>query len=174
MRNAILTAGLIALTATPALSEIVIKDAYARAASPAAKAGAAFMVIENTGDTDDRLADARSDIAMKVELHTHKADDAGVMQMLHVPEGFVIPAHGSHALARGGDHVMFMGLKGPMVDGETVPVTLVFDDAGEVTLEIPVDLNRKAGAMEHGHMDHGEMDHGDMDHSGHDMDTSGN
>jgi copper(I)-binding protein len=46
-------------------------------------------------------------------------------------------------LARGGDHVMFMGLNEPFADGDTVAVTLVFEHAGEVAVEIPVDLNRK-------------------------------
>ncbi|MEO1154600.1 MAG: copper chaperone PCu(A)C, partial [Pseudomonadota bacterium] len=42
-----------------------------------------------------------------------------------------------------GDHVMFMGLTGPFVDGETVEVTLTFEQAGDITVDIPVDLNRR-------------------------------
>ena len=47
-------------------------------------------------------------------------------------------------LKRGGDHVMFMGLTGPMNDGESVTVTLQFEKAGEITMDIPVDLKRGA------------------------------
>lgn len=171
-----LTAALLALSTLPASAEIVITDAYARAASPMAKSGAAFMVIENTDDQDDRLISVQSDVAMKVELHTHIASDQGVMQMRHVPEGFVIPAHGQHALARGGDHVMLMGLKGALAQGDTVSVTLTFDRAGEITVEVPVDYERQdmmeMGAMDHSNMDHGSMDQGamdqgEMDHSNH-------
>ncbi len=156
----LLAAGAAALFTLPAFadSKIMVKDAYARASGMMATAGAAFMQIENHGDEDDQLIDARSAIAKKVELHTHEIDDQGVAKMLHVPEGFTIPAGGMHALARGGDHVMFMGLNDKMADGKMVTVTLVFEKAGEVTIEVPVDLQRKA--MEGGEM---KMDHGNMD-----------
>ena len=64
------------------------------------------------------------------------------MRMRHVEDGFDIPAGETYALERGGDHVMFMGLTRPMLDGEIVEVILVFEKAGEVTAEIPVDLDR--------------------------------
>ena len=122
---------------------IVVEDAYARASTPTAKSGAAFMVLMNASDLDDRLVAAKSDVAARVELHTHREIADGVMKMMEVEEGFAIPAGGSHMLARGGDHVMFMGLNEPFADGDTVAVTLVFEHAGEVAVEIPVDLNRK-------------------------------
>lgn len=122
---------------------IVVEDAYARASTPTAKSGAAFMVLMNTSDQDDRLVAAKSDVAARVELHTHREIADGVMKMMEVEEGFAIPAGGTHMLARGGDHVMFMGLNEPFADGDTVAVTLVFEHAGEVAVEIPVDLNRK-------------------------------
>jgi copper(I)-binding protein len=80
-------------------------------------------------------------------LHTHKANADGMMQMLHVPEGFVIPAGAEHALARGGDHVMFMGLNTKPAEGDLVPLTLVFEKAGEMQIMVPVDMNRKDGGM---------------------------
>lgn len=150
----------VALTlAMPAFAEISVSDPYARAAGPTAKAGAAFMIIENSGAEDDRLIAASSDIAARVELHTHKDMGEGVMKMMEVEEGFVVPAEGSHALARGGDHVMFMGLTRPMNQGDTVTVTLTFERAGDIVVEVPVDLERgpmsggghAAGQMKMGH-----------------------
>ena len=74
-----------------------------------------------------------------------------VMQMMEVEGGFTIPAGGSHALMRGGDHVMLMGLKGPMTDGEAVTITLTFEKAGDIELEVPIDLKRKPKhKMKHG------------------------
>lgn len=147
-----LMAGAVALAlSTPAFADIVIHDAYARSSGPMARSGAAFMVIENTGDADDRLIAAASDKAKRVELHTHKDMGNGIMKMMEVKEGYVVPAGGSHALARGGDHVMLMGLTSAMVQGEAVTVTLTFEKAGEMVVEIPVDLNRKPGhGMGHG------------------------
>ncbi|GGE19530.1 hypothetical protein GCM10011360_05350 [Primorskyibacter flagellatus] len=135
-------------------AEIVINDAYARSSGPAAMAGAAFMEIVNTGAEDDRLVAVRSDAAKKVELHTHIAGDGGVMKMREVEGGFPVPAGGHALLARGGDHVMFMGLAGPFEQGGTVPVILVFEKAGEIAVEIPVDLERQERAMDHSKMKH--------------------
>ncbi|MBK1635173.1 copper chaperone PCu(A)C [Rhodovulum adriaticum] len=142
--------GLIALgLAGPALAgEIAITDPYARASTMMSKSGAAFMVIENAGTQDDRLVAATSDVAAKVELHTHEEDANGVMRMVEVEEGFAIPAGGQHVLARGGDHVMFLGLTRPLEQGDMVSVTLTFEKAGEMVVEVPVDLERgAAGAM---------------------------
>ena len=124
-----------------AADTITVTDAYARF-MPGAMAGAAFMQIGNHGDAPDRLVGVASGIAERVELHTHKASSDGVMQMMHVPEGFEIPAGGSHALARGGDHVMFMGLTERPAEGAVVSVVLTFERAGEMTVEIPVDNAR--------------------------------
>ena len=138
------------LLAVPALAgDITVSDAYARASSPVAKSGAAFMTLRNAGDTDDRLVGVSSEAAAKVELHTHKDDGNGVMQMLHVEEGFVVPAGGMHMLERGGDHVMLMGLTGPMSQGDTVTLTLTFENAGDMVVDVPVDLERQPAAHSH-------------------------
>ena len=160
-----LLAGVAALSfALPAFADgIMIHDAYARASSGMAMSGAAFMEIMNQTDTDDRLIAARSDVAARVELHTHLEDGDGVMRMVEVEEGFAIPAGETHALARGGDHVMFMGLTQPFEHGEEIEVTLVFEQAGEITVMIPIDLERMpamGGQMGHGAMGHGG--HGNM------------
>ncbi len=153
-----------ALFATPALADdVTVTDAYMRVASPVAQSAAAFMVIENTGAAGDRLVAARSDAAERVELHTH-IEDGDVMRMRQVEDGFEIPAGGSHALARGGDHVMFMGLARPLEQGDTVDVTLEFEQAGTVDLTVAVNPDGS------GHGGHGQMHgdgHGHMSGDGH-------
>ena len=126
---------------------ITISDAYARSVGAMARSGAVFFVIENAAAAPDRLVGVRSDAAARVELHTHMEADGGVMRMVEVEEGFAVPASGTHRLQRGGDHVMFMGLTNGWTDGETVPLTLVFENAGEITIEVPVDLSRAEEAM---------------------------
>ncbi len=133
-------------------SMIMVDDPYVRVSSKSAKSGAAFMSLMNHGDENDQLIDARSDVAKRVELHTHMENADGVMKMMHVPEGFSVPAGESHMLMRGGDHVMLMGLNQKLEHGDVVKVTLVFEKAGEVVVEVPVDLERKPM---HGKMDHG-------------------
>jgi len=141
---------------TPALADIMVMDGYARSSGPLAKSGAAFMLIHNTGDSDDHLISVTSDAAKRVELHTHLENEMGVMKMLHVEDGFVILSGAKTFLERGGKHVMFMGLNAPFIDGENVTFTLLFRDAGEITVTVPVDLNRAP-----------ESTMGDMDHSDH-------
>ena len=131
------------LIASPTFAaDIMIMDPYARASSPSAKAGAAFMMIHNHG-ASDRLIDVTSPAAKRVQLHTHLEDDNGIMKMMHVEEGFELPENGMLSLARGGHHVMFMGLTEPFEQDAMVPVTLIFEKAGEVEIEIPVDLERQ-------------------------------
>ena len=124
-----------------AANGIEITDAYARSAGAMARAGAAFMAVTNTTDSDDRMIDALSDISARVELHTHIVTD-GVARMTRLEDGIPIPAGETVNLERGGLHVMFMGLNGGMEEGETVDVTLVFQNAGEIPVAIPVDLVR--------------------------------
>ena len=153
-----LIAGAVALASVlPAFAEITIEDAYARSASPTAKSGAAFMMIHNSGEVD-RLVGVSSDAAARTELHTHLEGENGVMRMVHVEEGFELPADGMIAMQRGGKHVMLMGLNAPMEQGATVTVTLTFEKAGDVVVEVPVDVERQDhGGMNHGH---GGMNHG--------------
>jgi copper(I)-binding protein len=129
---------------------ITVSDAYARSVGAMARTGAVFLVIGNNGETPDRLVGARSDAAARVELHTHVAAEGGIMRMVEVEEGCEVPAGGSHALQRGGDHVMFLGLTAGWNDGDTIPLVLVFEQAGEIAIDVPVDLTRGDGAMTHG------------------------
>lgn len=143
--------------AMPAFAgDIMVQDPYVRTSTAMSKSGAAFMVLMNQGAEDDRLIGASSDVAQRVELHTHKEGANGVMQMVEVEEGFPVPAGGMHALARGGDHVMFMGLNRSLAQGDIVTLTLTFEKAGEMTVEVPVDLERKPGGMKM-NMQNGQM-----------------
>ena len=130
--------------ALPALAaDIMVQDPYARSSAMMATSGAAFMQIMNHSDADDRLIGAASPAADMVQLHTHKEDDNGVMRMIHVEEGFALAAGETLMLARGGKHVMFMGIKEPFEQGAVIPLTLTFEKAGEINVDVPVDLERK-------------------------------
>lgn len=157
--KSILLGAALSLFTLPALAEIVIDAPYARSSSPSAQVGAAFMVIKNTGDEDDRLISASTEAARRVELHTHVMTD-GIAKMMEVPEGFVIPANGETLLERGGYHVMMMGLTAPFVQDETITINLTFEKAGVVALEVPIDSQRMGGGMDMGNMNHGGMNMG--------------
>jgi periplasmic copper chaperone A len=152
MRMRTLCAAFAALLALPALAQNgpQIVDPYARV-SPSGS-GAVFLVIQNHSANDDRLLSATSDVADRVELHTHTTDGNGVMQMIEVSEGFDIAAESTRALERGSDHIMLMGLNRTLKDGDTFDLTLTFERGEAVTVTVPVDNARKPGG--HG-MNHG-------------------
>jgi copper(I)-binding protein len=142
-------ATLVTLAAGPLWAgDITVDDAYARASRPGAPTGAMFMTIRNSGETADRLVGAASPVAQMVELHTH-IEDQGVMRMRPVEGGIEIAPGGTHLLQRGGDHVMLMGVTGALENGDVVPLTLSFETAGEITVEVVVDNDRQQG-MAHG------------------------
>jgi copper(I)-binding protein len=132
------------LLATPSLAHdyklgaLEIGQPWARATPPSAPAGGGFLKITNTGSTPDRLVSASSPAAELVQVHEMKMD-GNVMRMREVEKGLEIPAGGSVTLAPGGFHLMMMGLKGPLKQGASVPVTLVFEKAGRVEVEMTVE-----------------------------------
>lgn len=152
-KSTILAAVAASAFALPAFAaDIMVQDPYARSSAMMATSGAAFMQIMNHGETDDRLIGAASPVAEMVQLHTHKEDENGVMRMLHVEEGFPVAAGETLMLARGGNHVMFMGITEPFEQGDTIPLTLTFEKAGDITVEVPVDLERQPiHGMKHQH-----------------------
>ncbi|MHA1599055.1 MAG: copper chaperone PCu(A)C [Alphaproteobacteria bacterium] len=166
--NTLLAACLAAFTLAPMVAsaaDISIYKPWARASSKMAKSAAAFMTIHNGGDRADKLIAVESAIANRTEVHESYMEK-NIMMMRHVP-GIGIPADGDVTLKPGNFHVMFMGLNKPLVVGTSFPLTLVFDKAGKITIDVHV---VKAGAMKAmgdmggmggmGGMDHSKMKHG--------------
>jgi periplasmic copper chaperone A len=135
------------------VGSLMITDAWARGTP---RSGGAFLTIHNLGAADE-LIDVRADLARKVQLHRTVSEN-GIMKMKHV-SGLPVPAHGMATLKPGSYHVMMMGLNKPMKPGQTFPLTLVFKQAGEVTVQVDI---MKMGATQ-GHDKGHKMDH-KMDH----------
>lgn len=115
---------------------LTISGAYARSTNP--KVGAVFMAIGNSGASDCVLTGvAAPEVTDKAELHTHQEKD-GVMSMVRI-ESVTIPAGGSHALQRGGDHIMMMGTRTALKDGDEIALMLDFGECGQVQATVPVD-----------------------------------
>jgi len=113
------------------------------------------MAIVNNGTEAERLIGIESDIAARNEVHESKVDAAGVGTMVHV-DAVEIPPGQNVNLEHGGYHVMFMGLKGPLTEGEMHKATLIFERAGRVEVEFQIDPPLGEGKG-HGHS---KMDHG--------------
>lgn len=139
-----------------------VHGAYARATP---QAGAIYFMIHNHTDTEDAIISVSTDVADKAELHSQAEDANGVMQMRALPDGLPLPPGEMVELSRGGNHIMLMGLKKSLADGEAFNVTLRFASAAPVEVKVTVDNARKADAGMEG-MDHDAMphDHGEMHH----------
>ena len=115
--------------------DLAVQQPWTRAAGQGAT-GAGFMAISNRGAAADRLLSASSPAARAMEMHT-MVRDGEVMRMRAV-EAIPVPAGETVALRPGGLHLMLVGLSRPLREGETVPVTLRFERAGEVQVELSV------------------------------------
>lgn len=139
----LLALGLLA-TATAAqahdytLGALKIGHPWARATAATAPAGGGFLVVTNTGTTPDRLISARSPAAGLVQIHEMKMEGT-VMRMRELEKGLEIPAGATVTLAPGGFHLMMMGLKEPLAQGTKVPLTLVFEKAGKIEVDLAVE-----------------------------------
>ena len=118
------------------LNSLRIVDPHAQATPPGARSGGAYLTIENHGRDNDQLIRAASPVAASTELHTMRME-GDVMRMRAVTS-IGIPAGSTMSLAPGGYHVMFVGLKKPLVAGVPVPLTLTFEKAGTIEVEVAV------------------------------------
>ncbi|MCB5911556.1 copper chaperone PCu(A)C [Streptomyces pinistramenti] len=136
------TATALALTAASALAlagcdsadsgpELKVTGAYMPQPVTQKMAGA-FLVVENTGGTDDKLTSVTSDLADDVSIH--KTTGNKMEQVNSLP----IPAHEELTLSRGGNHLMFMGLKKKPSAGDKITVELHFGTSDPVKVEVPV------------------------------------
>jgi copper(I)-binding protein len=125
------------------LGDLVISGAVARASIGNAPTSAAYMTITTSGEPD-RLVAAASPAAQAVELHT-SLQEGGVSKMQRVDAVPVAPGAPAE-LAPGGHHLMLIGLAAPLEEGTTVPLTLTFEGAGEITVDVPVSKDIAAHA----------------------------
>ena len=123
-----------------------------RSTPPSAPVSAGYMTITNHGSEADRLVGGSAAFAARVEVHDMKLD-GDVMKMHKLNGGLEIPAGGSVTLKPGGLHIMFMKLTERMHAGDKHAVTLVFEKAGTVELELPVKQ------IKGGHKHSGKHDH---------------
>lgn len=118
------------------LGDLKIIHPWARATVPGQANGGAYLQIDNTGAAD-RLISAQVDVAGATELH-QMSMDGEVMRMQKLENGIDLPAKQKVELKPGGLHIMLLGLKAPLKEGDKLPLRLKFEKAGEITVEIHV------------------------------------
>ena len=128
---AVLTA---AVLPSHAFADVSVDGAWVRGTVSQQKATGAFMTLKSNKTT--QLISAASPVAEVVEVH-EMVMDGNMMKMRALPK-LDIPANTPVELKPGSYHIMLMGLKKPLVDGEKVPLTLSFENAAKQkeTLEV--------------------------------------
>ena len=122
----------------PALGQpagVTVTEAWSRATAGPAQTGAAYITV--TASQPDRLTSASTPVALTAELQ-HSRIEHGGMQMRAVPGGLPVTPGTPIHMAPGGYHVMLLGLKQPLKQGDHVPLTLTFEHAGAVTADVVV------------------------------------
>ena len=128
---------------------LAIGHPYARATAAGQPIGGGFLKLANQGTAADKLLSASTPVSGSVELHTMRME-GDVMRMRQV-DAIELPAGATVELKPGGLHLMFIGLKQPLVAGATVPLTLRFEKAGEVVVTVNVEAPKAAAPSEHKH-----------------------
>ncbi len=126
---------------SPAASgpQITVEGVWGRNSPKMATAGAFYMVIKNSGSEADKLVSASAEVCGTVELHESYMMDDGAMGMRPVTGGTIeIPAGGSVELKVGGLHVMCLDKTSEFALGDTYPVTLTFEKAGEIVVDAKI------------------------------------
>ena len=140
----------IAYTMTANAGNVEIGHAYAPVSIGAGKTGAVYFIVSNKAGTADRLISASTPAARKAEVHNHLMED-GVMKMRKV-DGLEIASGGQVMFKPGGYHLMLFGLEKPLAVGSSIEVELQFENAGKMTLQVPVK------PLDHKPLDH-KMNH---------------
>jgi len=114
---------------------VMVEQAWARASAGNATTGAAYVTLK-AGAQPDRLVGVGTQAAATAEVHESFTEN-GVMKMRPVP-ALPVPPGQTVTLAPGGYHIMMTGLKQPLVAGQSFPLTLRFEHAQPVTIDVQV------------------------------------
>jgi copper(I)-binding protein len=114
---------------------LTISMPWSRATPPGVTVGGAYFDVVNKGPAD-RLLGLSSTVARSVEMHQSLMKGA-VMEMRRV-ESVAVPAHGELRFAPGGLHVMLLGLKAPLKEGQHFTLQMKFEHAGEIQADVTV------------------------------------
>lgn len=128
----LLSAGVLA----GAADQVAVHEPYVRLAPPNSPTTGAFMVIRNNGDKDVKVVKADTPASRVTELHTH-LNENGVMKMRPLP-AVEVKAKGEAVLKPGGLHIMLIDLKAALKDGDSVPITLTFEDGSSTRVDARV------------------------------------
>ncbi|HTM73223.1 MAG TPA: copper chaperone PCu(A)C [Pseudolabrys sp.] len=140
------------------IGSLKLTAAWARATPKGATVGGGYFTITNTGNAADRLVGGTSDVSNRFEIH-EMSMEKGVMKMREMTSGIEIKPGQTVRFEPSGYHIMFVGLKQPLKEGDHIKATLQFAKAGHASVDFVVESMgaRSSGSqgdgklMQHGH-----------------------
>ena len=129
-----------------------IKEGYVRATFPMAESAAIYFTFHNMTDEPVTItrASVDGDIAQEAQIHTTEMK-SDMMRMREVTEGVTVAPQKSFAFEPGGYHVMLLGLKQGLSEGQSITLSLYFDKGDALKVTLPVQKN---GDNSHHHHHH--------------------
>ena len=132
--------------------DLHIDHPWARPTPAATVPAAVYFDMRNHGTADDRLIAAATDRAEHVELHASIKDhETGTVKMRLAEGGVAAPAGQTVSMETGSYHIMLIGLETPLKEGERFPMTLTFEQTGEIEVMIHVEDRETEGDGHHHH-----------------------
>jgi copper(I)-binding protein len=119
------------------LGDIVVEQAWARVVPGGARTGAVYLTIHNKSGLDDLLLAVDSSAARSTAIHKTEMKD-GVASMEPLPIGLPMPSHGEVVMRPGGMHIMLTGVSEKLTPENSLPVKMIFQDAGSLEFEVPI------------------------------------
>ncbi|MDO8972442.1 copper chaperone PCu(A)C [Reyranella sp.] len=125
------------------LGPLQIVKPWARSSSSHPDIAGGYMTVVNDGETD-RLVSASCPVAGSLEIHAIRVKGP-VLEMRKQDGGLVIPPANQQILKPRGYHLLMSGLAAPLAVGSKLPITLVFEKAGSVTVDFAVEAPGAVG-----------------------------
>lgn len=132
------------------VGDLTVTSPWTRATPGGAKIAGGYLKVTNGGKTADRLVSVTSAGADRVEIHEMSMTD-GVMKMRPLADGLTIKAGETVEFKPGGFHLMFMDIKQPLKQGDTLKATLKFEKAGTIDVSLNVNAMGATGEPAHKH-----------------------
>jgi copper(I)-binding protein len=154
----------LAITLAPAFAvahsyshgQVEIGHPWSRPTPPGTPMGVGYLAITNNGNSNITLTGAETDRAARVSIHESTMKN-NMMTMKPVKGGLVIPAGKTVELKPHSYHLMLEQLNAPLKVNERIPLTLHFDGADDMAVELavdPMDAEKKSQGMQMNHSEH--------------------
>lgn len=147
---------------------VTVDTPFVSESFPGQSVSAAYFTLTNHGGEDVEVTAVSSDVSAVTEFHTMEMKDSKMI--MRKMDKVVIPANGNMALKQGGNHLMFIDLKKPLVEGDEVNVSIELSNGEK--LELSADVAKSKDEMNHMHHDGHDMKDHEHNHDGAEHDHS--